>query len=190
MSEEGLATGGRGESSGPRYAIIGRVRKAHGLKGELVVEPVTTDPAAVFTAGRRVLVGNARGDLPDDAPSYTITLATPFKGGWIVGLDRLTDRNEAELWRERYIFAPYAELRPPADDEVYHHELLGMRVELATGEPAGEVVALYELPQGLTLEVARPGRSPALVPYRSAVVQRVDVGSRTIVLDPPEGLLD
>ena len=184
------ATGGRGESSGPRYAIIGRVRKAHGLRGELVVEPVTTDPTAVFAVGRRVFVGNARGDLPHEPPSYTITLATPFKGGWIVGLDRLTDRNESEQWRERYLFAPYAELRPPGDDEVYHHELLGMRVELATGEPVGEVVALYELPQGLTLEVGRPGRRTALVPYRAAVVQRVDVEGRTIVLDPPEGLLD
>jgi 16S rRNA processing protein RimM len=166
------------------------VRKAHGLRGELVVEPITTEPVTVFVPGRRLLLGTATGDLPGGAPAYEITRASPFKGGWIVSLDQLTDRNEAELWRERYLFAPFAELRPPGDDEVYQHELLGMRVELATGEVVGEVAALYDLPQGLTLEVRRPEKTSALVPYRAAIVQRVDPEQRTLVLDPPPGLLD
>ena len=174
----------------PTHAIVGRVRKAHGLRGELVVEPITSEPETVFVSGRRVFVGNVSGDLPPGAPSYEVRRAAPFKGGWIVALDRLTDRTQAELWRERYLFVPFDELRPPGDDEVYQHELIGMRVELASGVPVGEVSALYDLPQGLTLEVRRPGREPALVPYRGAIVQRADVAARTLVLDPPEGLLD
>lgn len=175
---------------GPVHAIVGRVRKAHGLRGEIVVEPVTSEPAAVFAAGRVVLLGDAEGHLRANPRAYTVRMSSPFKGGWIVALDGLADRTEADLWRERYLFAPFADLRPPADDEVYQHELLGMRVELASGEAVGEVTALYELPQGLTLEVARPGRGAALVPYRPAVVQRVDPAERVVVLDPPEGLLD
>ena len=179
-----------GAEDRPRYAIVGRVRKAHGLRGEIVVEPITSEPAAVFVAGRVVLLGNAEGELRPDARQYTVQRASPFKGGWIVALAGLADRNEAELWRERYLHAPFADLRPPADDEVYQHELLGMRVELAGGEPVGEVVALYELPQGLTLEVRRPERGTALVPYRDAIVREVHVAERRLVLDPPEGLLD
>ena len=174
----------------PGHAIVGRVRKAHGLRGEIVVEPITSEPAAVFVAGRVVLLGDAAGELRADAREYTVQRASPFKGGWIVALAGLTDRNEAELWRERYLLAPFADLRPPAEDEVYHHELLGLRVELATGEAVGEVVALYELPQGLTLEVSRPGRGAALVPYRDAIVRAVRLDERRLVLDPPEGLLD
>lgn len=177
-------------NQGPTPAIVGRVRKAHGLRGEIVVEPVTTEPAAVFVAGRVVLLGDADGELRADASTYTIRRASPFKGGWIVALDGLTDRNESELWRERYLFAPFADLRPLADDEVYQHELLGMRVALDSGEPVGEVAALYDLPQGLTLEVQRPGKEVALVPYRSAIVTRVDPANRLLVLDPPDGLLD
>lgn len=156
----------------------------------MVVEPLTSEPETLFVAGRRLLVGDVVGDLPDDARELAITHAAPFKGGWIVRLDGLADRNEAELWRERYLFAPFAELRPPGDDEVYQHELLGMRVELASGEPVGEVTALYDLPQGLTLEVRRPDKPDALVPYRGAIVRRVDVERGTLVLDPPEGLLE
>ncbi len=179
-----------GAEVGPRHGIVGRVRKAHGLRGEIVVEPITSEPEAVFVSGRRLLLGTAAGDLPATAPSFEISRASRFKGGWIVALGGLVDRNEADLWRERYLFAPYAELRPPGDDEVYHHELLGMRVELASGEAVGEVIALYELPQGLTLEVRRHEKEPALVPYRAAIVQRVDPAERLIVVDPPEGLLD
>ena len=177
-------------NAGPAHAIVGRVRKAHGLRGEIVVEPITSEPAAVFAAGRVVLLGDAVGNLRGDARAYAVRASSPFKGGWIVALDGLADRTEADLWRERYLFAPFAELRPPADDEVYQHELLGMRVELESGEAVGEVSALYELPQGLTLEVTRPGRDAALVPYRPAVVRRVDPAERLVVLDPPEGLLD
>ncbi len=179
-----------GADDRPRYAIVGRVRKAHGLRGEIVVEPITSEPAAVFVAGRVVLLGDAEGNLRPDPGAYAVRRASPFKGGWIVTLDGLTDRNEADLWRERYLFAPYADLSPLADDEVYQHDLLGMRVELASGEAVGEVVALYELPQGLTLEVRRPERDVVLVPYRDAVVQRVDPVERIVVLDPPAGLLD
>jgi 16S rRNA processing protein RimM len=174
----------------PTYGIVGRVRKAHGLRGEIVVEPITSEPEAVFASGRRVFVGTADGELPAEAPVYEIRRASPFKGGWIVALDTLVDRNEAELWRERYLFAPFEQLRPLGDDEVYQHDLLGMRVELASGEAVGDVIALYELPQGLTLEVRRPEKGTALVPYRSAIVQRVDPAERLLVLDPPEGLLD
>jgi 16S rRNA processing protein RimM len=186
VSDAGVA----GVEDAPRHSIVGRVRKAHGLRGEIVVEPLTTEPATVFVAGRVVVVGDAEGDLRPGAPSHTIRRATPFKGGWIVTLDGLDDRNEAELWRERYLFAAYADLRALGEDEVYQHELLGLRVELASGEPVGEVVALYELPQGLTLEVRRPDRPVALVPYRGAIVERVDLAERRLVLNPPEGLLD
>ena len=56
----------------PTHAIVGRVRKAHGLRGEIVVEPITSEPEAVFASGRRVLVGDAAGALPPNAPTYEV----------------------------------------------------------------------------------------------------------------------
>ena len=44
--------------------IVGRVRKAHGLRGDLVVEPITDTPDSVFVSGRQVLVGTTKGE-PD-----------------------------------------------------------------------------------------------------------------------------
>jgi len=173
----------------PEYGIVGRVRNAHGVRGEIVVEPVTNAPEAIFASGRRLFAGTVGGDVADGAPELVVKSARQFKGGWIVAFGAITDRNEAELWRGRYLLVPTEELTPPADDEVFQHELLGMRVERATGGLVGEVSALYELPQGLMLEIGE-GRDSKLLPYRPEVVVRVDVEARTIVIDPPEGLLE
>ena len=194
--------------SQPAYAIVGRVRKAHGVRGELVVEAFTNAPVAIFAAGRRVFGGTSAGvPLPADpqaprgvagAPlrELTIERATPFKGGWIVQLSGLRDRDEAERWRERTLLLPMHELPPPAPDEVYFHDLVGMRVALADGEATGaavgEIVGLYELPHGLMLEIRRhaPATGTVLVPYRPEMVRDVDEAARLVTIQPPDGLLE
>ena len=100
----------------------------------------------------------------------------------------LKRRGFADTWRDRFFLVAAAELEPLGDDEVYVHDLLGMRVELASGEAVGTVEELYELPQGLTLDVRRDGGT-VLVPY-DRIVTSVDRDARVIRIDPPAGLLD
>jgi 16S rRNA processing protein RimM len=163
------------------------VRNVHGLKGELVIEPHTDEPDEIFSAGRRVFVGNARGQVKGDA--VEITAARPFKAGFLVKFAGLDDRNAAELWRDRYLLVPADELTPLAEGEVYLHELEGMRVDLASGGTVGKVIGHYELPQGLILDVSREDKASVMIPYEH-VVTKVDREARVITIDPPEGLLD
>ncbi len=66
-----------------------------------------------------------------------------------------------------------------------------MRVVHRDGTPAGEVVDLVELPQGLALDVRLEGTArTALVPYRPEMVVGVDVPARLVTVDVPEGLLE
>jgi 16S rRNA processing protein RimM len=163
------------------------VRSVHGLKGELVIEPITDEPDEIFSPGRRLLVGNARAQVKGDP--MEIVGARPFKGGMLVKLAGVDDRNEAELWRDRYFLLPAEELSPLGEGDVYLHELEGMRVDLASGGTIGNVLGLYELPQGLILDVSREGKASVMIPY-DRVVTRVDREARVITIDPPEGLLD
>jgi 16S rRNA processing protein RimM len=169
--------------------IIGRVRKAHGIRGDLVIEPITDAPGSVFAPGKRVLAGNANGDRAKDGRELHITSASPFKGGFIVHFDEVADRNAADAWRDRFLLLPADELEPLGEDEVYVHELPGMRVRLENGGDVGTVVATYERPQGLTLDVERGKGSTVLIPY-DRVVTSIDREMRIIVIDPPAGLLD
>ena len=174
----------------PELAIVGRVRKAHGIRGELVIEPLTNAPDAVFASGRRVFAGTVHGDPSPDRRELVVEESRPFKGGWIVAFDSIADRNEAELWRERYLLAPVSELAPVEEGEVYLHDLHGLSVVRAGSlEPVGEVTDVYELPQGVMLDVRRPSGS-VLIPFRAEVVTRVDLAERRLEIDPPEGLLE
>ncbi len=175
----------------PEFLIVGRVRKAHGIRGELVVEPITDAPDAIFAPGRRVLVGTPAGDVSPDRRELHVSAVRPMGEGLLVHFDEIPDRTAAELWRGRYFLVPAEEVPPPADDEVYVHELLGMRVVLVTGEAVGDVREVYELPQGLAIDVTRAaGTGTVMVPFDERVVTGVDRDARVITIDPPAGLLD
>ena len=176
--------------SAPEWVIVGRVRKAHGLEGELVVEPITDRPTAIFAVGRRVFAGTADGEVAGDRRELVVRSTRPFKGGLLVRFTGIESRDEAELWRARFLLVPGTDLAPLEEDEVYVHDLYGMRVELPSGEVVGVVEAVYELPQGLGLDVRRDGGGTVIVPWRPEVVRQVDAGRRVLVVDPPPGLLD
>lgn len=172
----------------PDLMVVGRVRKAHGIRGELVIEVSTDAPDAVFAPGRRVFAGTF-GDAASLRELH-VHHASPFKGGLIAGFDEIADRNGAELWRGRDLLVPTSELEPPDEGRIYIHDLPGMRVELMDGTAVGTVREVFELPHGLLLDVARPGASSVLVPFHESAVQTVDAAARVIRLDPPVGLLD
>jgi 16S rRNA processing protein RimM len=177
----------------PAFIIVGRVRKAHGIRGEVVVEPITDAPDAVFASGRRVFAGTASGDLAPSRAELHIASSRPFSEGLLVAFAEVPDRNAAETWRGRYLLAPSDELPPPRDDEVYVHELPGMRVELASGEVVGTVEETYALPQGLALDVRRASPRDAetvLILFDERTIASLDRETRVIVVTPPEGLLE
>src|SRR5688572_24701961 len=101
----------------PELIIVGRVRKAHGIRGDLVVETLTDEPDAVFAAGRRVFAGTVSGDRAKDGRELHITAATPFKGGFIVHFSEIADRTVADTWRDRFLLLPSDELTPLGDDQ-------------------------------------------------------------------------
>lgn len=177
-----------GPSGAAAPIIVGRIRKAHGVRGEVVVEPLTDDPDGVFAAGRRLVPGTTGGDPARGGAELHIESASPFKGGFIVRFLEIGDRTTADAWRGRFLLVPSDELAPLAESEVYVHDLVGMRVELASGDVVGAVTDTYELPQGLALDVSRDGGS-VVIPY-DRVVTAVDRERRVIRIDPPPGLLD
>ena len=177
----------------PEFIIVGRVRKAHGIRGEVVVEVITDEPDAVFASGRRVFAGTASGDLAPNRLELHIGTTRPFNEGLLVGFAEVPDRNAAETWRGRYLLLPVDELPAPDENEVYVHDLVGMRVELTGGQPVGTVEEIYELPQGLAIDVRRAAPRDAetvMLLYDEHTVSSVNKTERVIIVTPPEGLLE
>jgi 16S rRNA processing protein RimM len=181
----------------PEYAIVGLIRNAQGIRGEVVVEPLTNKPDVVFASGSRVFAGTATGELAivhdvrgeEERPTLTVAGSKPFKKGLIVQFEELKDRDSADLWRGRYLLAPFSELPPLEENEVYLHDLVGMKVVSAQGEAIGTVTTFYELPQGIMLDIETP-RGSVVIPYRPEIIVQTDIAARTIVIDDKLGFLD
>jgi 16S rRNA processing protein RimM len=169
------------------YAVVGRVRKPHGLHGELVVDLFSDEPEAVFAAGRRLSLGNA--DAVPGGVDHLVARGRPFKDTWLVTLAGIADRNAAESLRGAHLLVPLDELTPLADDEVFIHDLPGMKVVHVNGTAVGSVDQVTTLPHGLLLEVRTPV-GVSSVPFVEPIVVSVDREARTITIDPPEGLLE
>jgi 16S rRNA processing protein RimM len=172
------------------HTIVGRIRKPHGIHGELLVETMCDDPGAIFAPGSRVIAGDDAGELlGGTVREMCVSRARPFKGELLVTFREISDRTAAEEWRHRFFLVPTDALRPPETGEVWVHELAGMRVVHVSGEHVGEVSGVEELPQGLMLAV-KTARGTSSVPFVDAIVVNVDRDARTLTIDPPEGLLE
>ena len=170
--------------------MVGRVRRAHGIRGELVVETLTDAPDAIFAPGRRVFAGTRDGEMTRGQIELRVTHSSHFKGGMIVGFEDITSRTEADTWRDRTFLVPEDEVEPPSEGEVFIHDLVGMRVVRVSGEEIGTITQILELPQGLLMDVERAQGKSVLLPFNDHTVTAVDSEQRVVHVDPVEGLID
>ena len=166
--------------------VVGRIRSSHGVKGVVVVEPMTASPEEVFTAGRELIAGTVKGEAAVPGRTLRIEMAEPFKEGFRVHFAGIADRDEADRWRNRCVLSPRAELPEPDEGEIYLHDLVGLTAVGPDGEVLGPVQAYYELPHDVMIEVDRPAGS-VMIPYR--FVTEVDLEGKRLSVDPPAGLL-
>jgi 16S rRNA processing protein RimM len=108
---------------------------------------------------------------------------------WLVKFAGADGREALEPWRGLFLAVPAERLKPPADDEVYLHELAGFSVRMPDETPLGLVSAVYETQAGLMIEVQGPKRE-FLLPYKKQFVRQVDRDGRRLVVTPPEGLIE
>ncbi|MGQ0767025.1 MAG: ribosome maturation factor RimM [Gemmatimonadota bacterium] len=170
------------------WLIVGRVRRSHGVRGELVVEPLTDSPGLVFRAGSRLTLGDQRGEVAGGGTEAVIAASRPFGEGLIVALEGVSDRNAADRLRERYILALRDALPAPAPGEIFIHDLVGLVVSDCDRE-LGPVTAFFESPAGLLLDV-RTTKGAVLIPYRLEFVKVVDKAAGRLIVELPEGFLE
>jgi 16S rRNA processing protein RimM len=166
--------------------VVGRIAKAHGIRGELAVDVRTDSPEERFRIGAAVTTKLRDGSTRE----LTIAAAREHSGRLLVRFEQVLTRDVAETLRGALLLADTETLPPTGDpDEFYDHELAGLRAELADGTVVGKVAEVVHSPGGELLELDVDGRE-VLVPFVRAIVPTGDVAGGRVVLDPPEGLLD
>ncbi|MFN9421750.1 ribosome maturation factor RimM [Gemmatimonas sp.] len=173
------------------YIVVGRVRRAHGVRGAWAVESLLGAPDVLLASGALLFAGDREGNLAPDAVAHPLHVedGRPMNKEWLVRVTEVTDRDVADSWRGRYLLAAAATLPEADDDEIYVGDLIGMRVEVEGRGLVGHVRDVYDAPQGYILEVETATGRP-LVPWNDDLVLSVDESAGTIVFAPLDGLFD
>jgi 16S rRNA processing protein RimM len=188
--------------------VIGKIVRTHGLRGEVVVEITTDEPAARFGVGSVLVTDSAlvRPAAVDDpanripvpagvrfrAPdTLTIEAARPHQGRLIIAFAGILDRDTADALRGVRLCVD-SEVVVPSDDpdEFHDFELIGLAVVDSAGTRLGEVVRVDHGPAADLLVVRLSDGRDALVPFVRAIVPTVNVSAGELVLTPPDGLFD
>ena len=168
----------------PATILVGRVLRAHGLRGELLVE-VLSERSARFRRGS-LLILDSPGVQPQEVE---ITTSRAHGTARIIGLAGVEDRDQAESLRGSTLEVRREELPEAPAGAFYIHDLVGCQcADRRLGE-VGEVIGLIDRGGGWLLIVAHRGRE-LLVPFVESMVVAVDVRGGRIELDLPEGLVD
>ena len=167
--------------------VVGRIGRAHGIRGEVTVEPRTDEPELRFADGAALMIEGSDRVLFVERMHW-------HSGRLLISFDGVDDRNAAEALRGSLLEVERADDESPDDpEEFYDSQLIGCAA-VVDGEPVGEVTDVIHLPAQDLLAVHLSGTdatvADVLVPFVQAFVPTVDVTARRVVLTPPPGLLD
>lgn len=184
--------------------VVGRIVKAHGVTGELVVEIKTDEPEQRFAVGNQLqlspprharakamAVASSRGGHDGPPSNVVIQSVRPHGSRLLVRLVGVSDRDSADALRGHLFLIDSAALPPIADpDEFYDYQLQGLTVRTVQGRHIGVVADVLHTGAGELLSVRCDDGTELLVPFVAAIVTSISLSTSMIEIDPPEGLLN
>ena len=163
--------------------VIGRIGRAHGVRGDLFVEPMTDEPDHRYADGTVLMTSD----------NTTLTVATSkwHSGRFVVHFQGVDDRTAAEALRGITLSLKVDPAELPDDpDEFYDHQLVGLEVVLSDGSKVGTISEVIHLPSQDLLSVKREGDVEVLIPFVTEFVPDIDLETKRVMITPPPGLLN
>lgn len=166
-------------------AVVGRIARAHGNRGQVIVNPETDFPEERYKAGSVVHIRRGGAVEP-----MTITAARFQRGRPIIALGGIDTIDAAEALAGAELRVDAEALHPLPAGTFYQHDLVGCMVETTEGIPVGTVQRVERSGGGSQLVVQNQRGQEILIPLVEHICVGVHLGARTIVVKPLEGLLD
>ncbi|MFF2630517.1 ribosome maturation factor RimM [Kitasatospora griseola] len=165
--------------------VVGKIGRAHGIRGDVSVEVRTDEPELRLGPGA-VLLTDPAGIGP-----LTVESGKVHSGRLLLRFAGVKDRTAAEALRGTFLIAEVDPEETPDDpDEYYDHQLIGLDVVLTDGTLIGELTEVVHLPYQDLLTVLRPDGTEVLIPFVEQIVPTIDLDEQRAVITPPPGLID
>jgi len=166
-----------------KFVLIGKVAKAHGIKGELKLLPFSGDGKSI-TQHRELTLITAENTI---LPVFSVKKARIGKKEVLVQLEGIDSRTQAETFAGCGILVLKQELPVLTNDEYYLHELEGFTVVTVDGKTVGRVESFFDN-GSQDLLVVREGKNEFLIPLIPGMI--VERNENCLTIAPPPGLLE
>jgi 16S rRNA processing protein RimM len=169
--------------------VVGRIGKAHGLRGDVTINVRTDEPDRRFAPGS-VLDVEAPAGSATTLRTLTVASSRWHSSVLLVRFEEIPDRNAAEAARGIVLHASIPADESPEDpDEFYDHQLVGLTAYDLDGGVLGEVTSLVHGGAQDLLAIRTPDGRDTLVPFVKALVPEVDLAARRVVVADRPGLV-
>ena len=165
-------------------ALVGRIARPHGLKGQVVINPETDFVEERFAIGATVWIRSASGEERLTVASIRVQNGRP-----VVGFEGFTRIEDVERLAGLELRVPESALQPLQPGRYYEYQLVGCTVETTSGRVVGTVDAV-EGSAGATRLVMNGPRGEILIPLAVDICVDVDVANKRILIRAPDGLLE
>lgn len=159
---------------------VGAISGSFGVQGEVRLKSFCAEPAAIADYGLLY--------TEDGSRSFFIKLTRPVAAGLGARLTGIKTKEEADALRGTQLYADRDRLPKLPDDEFYHADLIGMEALDTGGKSLGRVQNVVNHGAGDILDLITPGGKSLMVPFTLAIVPTVDLATRRVIVDLPEGL--
>ena len=156
---------------------VAQIGAAHGLRGEVRFRSFTQDPMAVTSYGPL--------ESEDGSRRFEIEMLRPSKDLFVAKLKGVGDRDAAEELTNVKLYVTRDRLPPVEDAETFYHaDLVGLAAVTPDGTPLGTVTAIHNFGAGDVIEIKPETGEPLLLPFTAAVVPKIDVTARRMIVVP------
>src|SRR5471030_565496 len=165
-------------------ALVGRIARAHGIRGQVIVNPETDFPEERFQPGAELFI-----ERNGQVESLIVTTARFHRDRPVIGIDGVETMTDADQLAGFELRVPVERLAALPADTFYRHDLIGCRVETRDGQPVGLVRDVEGTMSGSRLVVDGAG-GEVLIPLVAPICTVIDPAGKRIVIDPPAGLIE
>lgn len=166
----------------PVFVIIGKIRRPHGIKGEVRMT-VLTDFPELISSRKMVYVGERH-------QPYTVKSIRWHGGDMLVSFKELPDRTAVEIFRNVMVYMKSEDMPTLPEGEFYTHQLIGLEVITDEGQNLGKLKEVLITGANDVYLVESPGKKDILLPAIDDVILEIDHDQGVIRVHILPGLLD
>jgi 16S rRNA processing protein RimM len=160
--------------------VVGFLRRAHGVRGEIIMD-LHTDFPERLQSGRKLYVG-------EDYKPMALVGTRPHAKGMLVKFKGVETPEAAGMFRNQWVYVKAADVPALPEGQIYQHELLGFAVVDENGHRLGEMVEIIETGANDVYVVKEESGKEILLPAIPPVILEIDADRRLMRVHLLEGL--